>query len=314
MAMHTSTVRCVLLFLLLSVATSTRVLSQSIMDAKRVEFTPSADHSIVDASGNALVTSYSMTIFKAGATTPVQTLNLGKPSVGTDGFIRLDFSLLLTSPLATGISYEALIEAVGPGGRSGGTRTNTFGYTPTCTAPAISATSQSFAAAGGTGSVTVTTSGGCAWTASSPQSWVTITSGAMGSGSGSVAFKVTANSSTTSRSATLTIAGKAFTVSEAGTGCSSTVAPMSLTTTATKFTGTLTITAPAGCAWSASSPVSWITVSGSGSGNGTASFTLLANTTGAARSTTLTVAGKTVSVSQATATKPMIVTNLRIVR
>jgi hypothetical protein len=55
-------------------------------------------------------------------------------------------------------------------------------------------------------------------------------------------------------------------------------------------------------------------VSGSGSGNGTASFNLLANSTGVTRSTTLTVAGKSVSVSQATLTKPTIVTNVRIVK
>ena len=313
--MATSTVRrALLLMILFAAVNSANALAQSILDANRVEFNPSADHSTLDANGNPIVTSYRMTIYTAGSTTALQTLNLGKPSPGTDGFIRLDFSTLLASPLAGGVSYEALVEAVGPGGSSGGTRTNTFGYTPTCTAPTISATSQSFTATGGTGSVTVTAGTGCSWSASSPQTWVTITSGATGSGTGSVGFSVAANTSTTARSLTLTIAGKSFTVSQAGASCSYTVSPTSLTAAGSTLTGTITVATQAGCTWSASSPVSWITVSGSGSGNGTASFNLLANSTGATRSTTLTVAGKSVSVSQATLTKPTIVTNVRIVK
>ncbi len=315
MLFRTSTVaRVLLLVMVCSFVSAANVLAQSITDANRVEFNPSPDHSTLDANGNPIVTGYSMTIYTAGGTTPVQTLNLGKPSPGTDGFIRLDFSTLLTSPLATGVSYEALVEAVGPGGSSGGNRTNTFGYTPTCTAPTINVTSQSFAATGGTGSVTVTAGTGCAWTASSPQTWVTITGGASGSGPGSVGFTVAANTSTTARSVILTIAGNSFTVSQAGASCAYTVAPTALTPAGSTLTGTITVTTQAGCTWSASSPVTWIAVSGSGTGSGSVSFNLLANTTGATRSTTLTIAGKSVSVSQTTATKPSIVSNVRIIK
>ena len=48
--------------------------------------------------------------------------------------------------------------------------------------------SQSVAAAGGTGSTTVTTLAGCAWTGvSNNTSWLTVTSGASGNGTGTVA-------------------------------------------------------------------------------------------------------------------------------
>ena len=62
----------------------------------------------------------------------------------------------------------------------------------------------------------------------------------------------------------------------------------------------IAVTAGAGCTWTASTTASWITVTAgqSGSGNGTVSFTAAQNT-GAARSDTLTIAGKTVTVSQA---------------
>jgi len=82
----------------------------------------------------------------------------------------------------------------------------------------INPTSASFAAAGGTASVTVTTTAGCNWTAASNDSFITITSGASGSGSGTVSYSVAANTSTLSRNGSLTIAGLTHSVSQAGTG------------------------------------------------------------------------------------------------
>lgn len=80
----------------------------------------------------------------------------------------------------------------------------------------ISPTSQSFGAAGGSGTVTVTAAGGCSWIATSNASWITITSGNSGTGSGTVTYSVAANTSTSSRTGTLTIAGQPFTVTQAG--------------------------------------------------------------------------------------------------
>jgi len=82
----------------------------------------------------------------------------------------------------------------------------------------INPTSASFAAAGGTQNVTVTTSAGCNWTAVSNNSFITVTSGASGSGSGTVSYSVAANTASTSRSGSLTIAGLTHSVSQAGTG------------------------------------------------------------------------------------------------
>jgi hypothetical protein len=87
----------------------------------------------------------------------------------------------------------------------------------TCTY-SISPTSASVAAGGGTGSVSVTAGAGCAWTAASNATFITITGGSSGSGSGTVSYSVAANGATTSRTGTLTIAGRTFTVTQAGTG------------------------------------------------------------------------------------------------
>ncbi len=82
----------------------------------------------------------------------------------------------------------------------------------------INPTSASFAAAGGSASVSVTTTAGCNWTAVSNNSFITITSGASGSGNGTVNYSVAANTSSLSRNGSMTIAGLTFSVSQAGTG------------------------------------------------------------------------------------------------
>jgi Zn-dependent metalloprotease len=81
----------------------------------------------------------------------------------------------------------------------------------------ISPTSASSPSTGGTGTVTVTATAGCGWTAVSNATFITVTSGSSGTGNGSVGYSVAANTLTTSRTGTLTIAGQTFTVTQAGT-------------------------------------------------------------------------------------------------
>jgi hypothetical protein len=80
----------------------------------------------------------------------------------------------------------------------------------------VSPSSASFTTSGGSGSITVTTQSGCAWSASSGVSWITITSGSSGTGSGTVAYSVTSNSGA-ARSVVSTIAGNLFTFNQSGT-------------------------------------------------------------------------------------------------
>ena len=87
----------------------------------------------------------------------------------------------------------------------------------TCTF-SINPTSASYAAAGGSGTVSVTAGTGCSWTAVSNSSFITVTGGASGSGNGTVSYSVANNTGTGSRTGTMTIAGQTFTVTQAGTG------------------------------------------------------------------------------------------------
>lgn len=285
---------------LIGLSWSTSVSAQSIVDARRVEFTPSADHNAVDANGTTLVDGYAIQVFAAGGSTPVQTASLGKPAADPDGMIRVDFVALLPGALTPGVVYEALVEAVGPGGSSGGTRTNTFSFTPTCGTPTISPTSQSFTAAAGTGSSTVTAGAGCAWTAASNVSWVSITAGATGSGNGSVSFSVAANTVTSSRTGTLTIGGRTFSVTQAAAACSFAISPTSQSVAAGGGSGTVTVTAGSGCAWTAVRNALWLSVTAgaSGTGGGSVTFSAAANTGTTTRTGTLTIAGKTFTVTQ----------------
>jgi uncharacterized protein (TIGR03437 family) len=80
----------------------------------------------------------------------------------------------------------------------------------------ISPGSASVAAGASSGTVSVTATSGCSWTATSNANWITITTGASGTGIGNVAYSVAANTGTSSRTGTLTIAGKTFPLTQAG--------------------------------------------------------------------------------------------------
>ncbi len=92
--------------------------------------------------------------------------------------------------------------------------------TPGCTYT-LSATGQSFPNTGGSGNVTVTTTGtNCAWAAGSTVPWVTINSPVNNTNTGVVNFTVASNTSGYARSGVLRIAEQDFTVKQdGGAGC-----------------------------------------------------------------------------------------------
>lgn len=158
-------------------------------------------------------------------------------------------------------------------------------------------------AAGVAGTVTLQTSNGCAWTATSAVPWVGITGGNSGNATGVISFQVSANSGA-ARTGTLRIANQTFTISQAGaTSCAFAIAPTSQSIGAGGGAGSpVSVTTDAGCAWSATSQVPWITITSgaSGTGPGTTQFSVNANS-GATRTGSLTIAGHTFSVTQAAA-------------
>jgi hypothetical protein len=166
----------------------------------------------------------------------------------------------------------------------------------------VSPTLRLMTSAAASSTTAVTAGTGCTWTATSNNTpWLTVTGGASGTANGTVTFAVTANTSTTQRVGTLSVAGHTVTITQSGTSCSYIVTPLSHTIPAAGGSALSTVTAGTGCAWTATSGATWLTITSgsSGSGNGSVSFTASANTTGTLRSTTLTIAGRTVVVQQA---------------
>ena len=163
---------------------------------------------------------------------------------------------------------------------------------------AIAPPNQSFTPAGGTGSITVTTTSTCPWTAVSNAGFVTVTSGASGTGSGTVNFSVAVNNSTTPRSATITVVNQVFTVNQGG--CAFAIAPPNQSFTETGGTGSITVTTTSTCPWTAVSNAAFVMVTSgaSGTGNGTVNFSVAVNTATTPRSATITVVDQVFTVNQ----------------
>jgi len=168
----------------------------------------------------------------------------------------------------------------------------------------LSATGGSVPAAGGGGTVNVSGGSGCGWTASSNVAWVTVAPGA-GTAAGTVTFNAAPNSGGV-RTATLTIAGRSYLLTQAGLSCSYSLTPSNIS--ASGYTETITIGAasPSGCTWTVSTASSsWIALATtSGTANGTVSATLSRNSTKAIRTGTIVVGGQTCTITQATPPAP----------
>ena len=152
-------------------------------------------------------------------------------------------------------------------------------------------------ASGGTGSFTVTSPSGCAWTATSSAGWLHVTAGSSGSGTGTVSYGADPNFGS-ARSATISVAGQMFTLSQDAVACTYSLGASAISFTYLGGGGNLAVAAPAGCPWTASTTFNWISISlGSGTGSGTLYYSVDANA-GAARSGTITVQAQTFTVNE----------------
>ena len=118
----------------------------------------------------------------------------------------------------------------------------TVAVTPSSASHSAGITNSSFA---------VTSAGGCSWTVSNTNSWITLTSSTNGSGNATVNYSVAANSSG-SRSGVIAVIGASntvsFTVSQSAGSCSYTLSPGNGAHTGNAETGTVSVTTSIGCA------------------------------------------------------------------
>lgn len=166
---------------------------------------------------------------------------------------------------------------------------------------AIAPASQAVGSAGGPGNVAIAAGTGCAWTAVANASWLRVTSGSSSSGNGTVDYSVDVNTAAAPRSGTLTVAGQTFTVDQsAAAPCTYSISPTRATFLQGGGAASVAVTAAPGCAWTAVSNASWITIGGaSGSGSGTVTYAVSTYTGNPKnRNGTMTIAGQTFSVKQ----------------
>ncbi len=152
--------------------------------------------------------------------------------------------------------------------------------------------------------ISIVTTAGCSWTASSSAAFITAVGAATGSGNGTARFAVQSNTGD-ARQGTVSVAGRTLTVSQnAGTPetCDYVVTPVDAAApeAGAEITVAVTVTRGENCAWTAASHDAFITVKSGGdeTGSGQAVLQVAANS-GAARTGSATVAGRTITIAQA---------------
>jgi hypothetical protein len=230
----------------------------------------------------------------------------------------------LVTGLAPGAGYTVSVQSAGAGSTQitvtpGGTsKSDAAGVLKILTGAATlecTPTSTTMPAAGGPGSVTVSSLGNAPWTTASASSWLSVGPG--GAGAGSASYVATPNLASSPRTGTLLVAGRTITITQAGAqsmptagstppppgpapACSYVVSLPSYNLSAAGGTRPITVSVASGCAWTTTSTASWLSAgsSGSGTGCGTITASVAPNTTGAQRTATLTVGGKVVTFIQ----------------
>jgi Viral BACON domain/Putative binding domain, N-terminal len=185
---------------------------------------------------------------------------------------------------------------------------------------------------GGIVQVSITTLQGCSWTVSGPASWVS-PSRTSGTGSGTIELTIAANSGS-ERSASLAIAGHAFSIEQVGApgsapgptpdpeptpeppppppdpdpdpdpgpapACSFTVTPLSAHVDGDGSEGEIQVRTQTECAWTASTDDEWIEIRGraTGTGSGQVTFRIERNKKKTPRTGSIQVADANVVVTQ----------------
>ena len=173
-----------------------------------------------------------------------------------------------------------------------------FRYT-TCTF-GLAPTSAIVGSPGGSGSTNLTTTAGCAWTAFSNASWITITSAISGTGNATISYSVAPNVTGVQRVGTFTAGEQNFTVTQTGGACPTAISPTSATFGPSAASGTVDVNDYSSCGWTAASNASFITITSgsSGTGHGTVSYDVAANLTSSPRTGTMTIASQTFTLTQ----------------
>jgi len=150
------------------------------------------------------------------------------------------------------------------------------GRPPTACSFALSPGAAEFGKDEATGTFAIAAAAECTWTATTTAPWIAITSASQGAGNGTLSYAVARNRDTLERTATIAVADRTFMVRQGGDvgGCQYSVAPVQFTPCMPTGTATVTVTTQAGCPWTASTNVPWLTLTSGSSGTGSGALTM----------------------------------------
>ena len=168
---------------------------------------------------------------------------------------------------------------------------------------ALGSTSKSFAAGGGSG--TITTSGSGTWTATASDDWITFPAYSSSTAGRPVAYKVAASSGVEERTGYIYVSGHVFTITQTGVGAALDVSSGDFETDGGN--GSFIVLADAQTSWKVRSNVDWISVTTDagggvatqGTGEAAVYFTVAPWNEVSTRIGTITAAGCTFTVNQA---------------
>jgi hypothetical protein len=222
----------------------------------------------------------------------------------TSGSRQTSLSYVAAVNASTAVRSGNLILDWTDGGTSGSTAQQVTQAGVVGAAPSLNPGSQNVPAGGATFTVNVSTTGSWAATVANAP-WLTITSGATGNGDGTISLRADANTGG-ARAGTLLVTGlggsATLTVSQSAVNASLSLNPSTVTVGSGGQSG-LTSQVASNVVWTASSDVSWLSITSgaAGNGNGTITFSAAANG-GSSRSGTITVtssgASATLTVNQ----------------
>src|SRR6476620_94176 len=143
----------------------------------------------------------------------------------------------------------------------------------------LAASPSTVDANGGTGQVNITVERDCTWDARADADWIRLTPPTSGQGQGTLRFTTTANTATSSRRGAVIVNDQRVDVVQAAAACSFALSAPGAEAPAAGVSLAVTVTAPTGCSWTATSQVEWIQISQGrqGSGNGVVSIAVAAN-------------------------------------
>ena len=167
-------------------------------------------------------------------------------------------------------------------------------------------TPESFAASGGTGSVSIAAARDCTWSIATTANWLTLGGDRSGQGEASISYSVAANPVPSARSGSIVVGSQTVAVSQAAAPCTYALGRSQDTIGPAGGSLSVSITTLSGCAWNAATQAPWIAIRSAQNGNASATVALdvAANSVASSRVGEVNIGGQVYSVNQSAALPP----------